>query len=380
MKTTPMLIVALLAVLAGVSLPAQETSLTSSPAREGKFKIEVRRLSPRVAVFYGDPWTNGIVAIATQKGIVVVDAPFSKTVAGEFRRAIQEEFKRKDFACLINTHEDMCHVDGNEAYADLPIVGHDSLYRQMMDWKADAKRPDRKIKNSERLLARTQENLRQAEPGKAEAAEFTDQENCWKLVLADQRANPVVVPPTITFDREMTLYFGDVTFRLVYYGYGHGGADIIVSVPEENIVMTGGLFYPGRVPVLGNAVGGATPQIVDNWFTVMHAILDKADGNTRFIPSHETRFMNKEQCAQQVAYLKKLWTGLCRAGAEGKTPKQVHAALPLSGFPEIADLPNETGIGTPWELRDIHQRNIRLLWKVAGKISPPTPDKTKEIK
>jgi len=63
---------------------------------------------------------------------VVVDAPFTKTIAGAFREAIQAEFKRSDFAFLINTHEHECHIGGNEAYADIPIVGHASVRRLML--------------------------------------------------------------------------------------------------------------------------------------------------------------------------------------------------------------------------------------------------------
>jgi len=80
------------------------------------FDITVKRLTPRVAVFYGDPWDNAIVAIATQKGIVVIDAPFSKTIAKGFRDAVEAEFKRGDFAYLVNTHDHVCHIGGNEAY------------------------------------------------------------------------------------------------------------------------------------------------------------------------------------------------------------------------------------------------------------------------
>jgi hypothetical protein len=38
------------------------------------------------------------VAIAAQKGIVIIDSAFSKTVAQAVRQAMQKEFKRGDFA------------------------------------------------------------------------------------------------------------------------------------------------------------------------------------------------------------------------------------------------------------------------------------------
>ena len=56
--------------------------------------ITVRRLSPRAAVVNAGPWNNSYLAIATQKGIVVVDSGFSKTIAQAVREAITAEFKR----------------------------------------------------------------------------------------------------------------------------------------------------------------------------------------------------------------------------------------------------------------------------------------------
>jgi glyoxylase-like metal-dependent hydrolase (beta-lactamase superfamily II) len=375
MKTSFCGAVILTLMLLGTNLPAQETNQAAAmkPAgtRGSKFDITVVRLSPRVAVFYGDPWTNAVVAIAAQKGIIVVDAPFSKTISQGFRDAIQAEFKRTDFACLINSHEDMCHIGGNEAYADLPIIGHESLRRKLLKWMADPRRTTNWLKLSETELAQARERQFKADPKKLEEPAFADIEKSWKLIQADYRANPVLVPPTITFDREMTLYLGDITARLVYYGCAHGGADIIVSIPEENIVLTGGLFYPTHVPMVSRAAEQATPEVVDNWFTVMHAVLKDANENTQFLPSHDRGIMKEEQCAQFVSYLEKLWAGLRRARADGQTLEQARTGLPRQSFPEVANLPNEKNRGTQWEILDIHQRNIGFLWKVLGKSPVP---------
>jgi hypothetical protein len=54
--------------------------------------ITVRRLSTRVAVVKTGPWNNSYVAIASQKGIAVIDSGFSKTIAQAVRQAIEAEF------------------------------------------------------------------------------------------------------------------------------------------------------------------------------------------------------------------------------------------------------------------------------------------------
>jgi glyoxylase-like metal-dependent hydrolase (beta-lactamase superfamily II) len=363
------LVMSLLSAAAARNASAAAESPASPVHRSegGRFDIDVLRLSPRAAVFYGGPWSNAIVAIASQKGIVVVDAPFCKMFSQGFRDAVRKEFKRDDFACLINTHEDICHIGGNEAFADVPIVGHESLRGKMLKWAADPKWAGNCRKMGEANLAAKREQFVKLPTRSVEDPEFVQYEQCWKLILADYSTNFVLVPPTITFDRDMTLYSGDITARLAYYGYAHGGADIIVSVPEENLVMTGGLFYAPHLPMLNRGAGQAIPQIVNNWFAVMHQILNEANDQTRFIPGHDCEIMTKEQCAQQVAYLEKLWAGLLRLKSDGKTLAQARAALPLEDFPEVAKLANVKNLGTPWERRDIHGQNIDLLWAVAGK-------------
>jgi glyoxylase-like metal-dependent hydrolase (beta-lactamase superfamily II) len=332
------------------------------------YKVDVVRLSPRVAVFYGGPWDNAIVALATQKGIVVVDAPFSKTTAQGFREAIRAEFGRNDFAYLINTHEHNCHVGGNEAFADIPIIGHDSLRREMLTWMNDPKRVTDFLETSESQLSRVREYYRKNDPKKLEGPDYVNYEKEWRIIQADLRANPVPVPPTITFDREMTLHLGDVDVRLVYYGHSHGLTDTIVSIPQENLVLTAGIFYPTKVPVLDKVAEESTPANVDNWFVVMHGLLNEANDDTRFLASHGRAIMKKGQYQQFVSYLEGVWNGVRRANSSGKTLEQAKADIQLRDFPEIARLPNEELRGTEWENLDIHGHNIEHLWKVLDAI------------
>ena len=48
---------------------------------------------------------------------------------------------------------------------------------------------------------------------------------------------------------------------------------------------------------------------------------------------HGRAVMNKAQIAQQVSYLKKLWSEVCRAKAARKTPEEAR-----EGFSEFANL------------------------------------------
>ena len=76
--------------------------------------ITVNRISDRVAVFTEkSSINNNVIAIQTQKGIVVIDAMCSPITAQRVRELIIQEFNRSDFAYLINTHHDFDHSWGN---------------------------------------------------------------------------------------------------------------------------------------------------------------------------------------------------------------------------------------------------------------------------
>lgn len=340
--------------LAAVSLPAAE------------FSIKVDRLSPRTAVLYGDPWGNAIVAVATQKGIVVIDAPFSRSIAGGFREAIATELKRNDFACLINTHEHTCHVAGNSAYADLPIVGHGSIRADMLRSMTD---PSHEFSTASRLaLADRQLNgvrakLEKSKPEVLTTPGWADYEKAWKLIIADWSGGHVTVPPTITFDHRATLAFGDVTIRLDYLGCSHGVGDTFVSIPEENLVVTAGFFYANLVPEITPNLD-LTAATVENWLVVLRDLLARTDEHTRFIASHDPRPMNREQIRLFASYLEGVWTEVRRARVTGEPIEKLKARLSLKDrFPEMAKLENSHLVGSEWEVLDIHARNIDVLWK-----------------
>ncbi len=365
-RRTAAIALTLLATGFAASGRAQDATGPKAVTAAGKNELglEVVRLSPRVMVVYGDPWDNGIVGIATKKGIVVVDAPFSKTIGAAFREAIRAELKRNDFAWLVNTHEHVCHIGGNAAFADVPIVGHESLRDEVLSLTADPGRVPKLCEMADRQVARVRDYFTKRDPKKLESADWAVFERSWKTIQADARANPALVPPTITFERQMTLHLDDVSVRLDFYGHAHGVADTIVRVPEENLVLTAGVFYPTKVPTVDAVAEKATPAGIDNWFVVMRAVLSEANGETRFLPSHGRAVMKRSQYEDYVSYLEGVWNGVKRARSGGRTLEQAKAELPLKSFPAVAKLPNEDLRGTEWENLDIHGHNIERLWKV----------------
>jgi len=59
---------------------------------------------------------NAVIAINAKKGIVVIDAGISNSLTAKYRKIIEKEFNRKDFANLINTHSHWDHTGGNQVF------------------------------------------------------------------------------------------------------------------------------------------------------------------------------------------------------------------------------------------------------------------------
>jgi len=193
----------------------------------------------------------------------------------------------------------------------------------------------------------------------------------------DLRASAVLVPPTITFEKEMTLHLDDVDVRLAWYGHSHGVGDTVVTVPQENLVLTAG-SSTAKVPALDAVAEQATPAVIDNWFVVMRRVLAEANDETKFLASHSRAVMKKGQYQEFVSYLEGVWSGVgARERPEDAGPGEGRG--PLAKFPAIAKLPNEELRGTEWENLDIHGHNVERLWKVLDRGPPDTGVRLRQL-
>jgi glyoxylase-like metal-dependent hydrolase (beta-lactamase superfamily II) len=88
--------------------------------------ISFNRLNEKTLIVKaGDVYPDQIVAIAAQKGLVVIDTGVSPTLSREYRKIIERELGRDDFAWVVNTHHHFDHTNGNQVFSDAVIVGHD---------------------------------------------------------------------------------------------------------------------------------------------------------------------------------------------------------------------------------------------------------------
>jgi cyclase len=216
---------------------------TAQGGTDGESLIRFERLSDRVLlVKTGVTYFDQVGAIASGRGIVVIDAGISPSLTAKYRKRIVREFHRGDFACLVNTHHHNDHTFGNQVFADAVIIGHDRCAEGMRQEEDDI--PD-KIAPRKRTAAELKERFRSLDPEIEEGRQLQGSIHFLTESCDDMEGGFALTPPSVSFNARMTLYMGDLMLTLIYFGEGfHTEGDSVVHVPEEGLLFTGDLFSP----------------------------------------------------------------------------------------------------------------------------------------
>jgi glyoxylase-like metal-dependent hydrolase (beta-lactamase superfamily II) len=179
----------------------------------------------------------------------VVDTHGS-TVAG---RIVIEDLDRLGLgrvSHVVNTHWHWDHSFGNAAFREanpgVPIHAHEEAAR----WLAD---------RSDRI--------------KQLYAESTDEHR-------DEMAATEVVIPDQTFSERHVLDLGDRAVELVFVGRGHTSGDIVVRVPDADVVLVGDLAEESAKPWIGM---DSWPL---EWPATLDSLLELVTERTLVIPGH----------------------------------------------------------------------------------------------
>lgn len=154
-----------------------------------------------------------VSVVAGADGLLVVDTHASdraaRTVVDDVRRLGAGEVR-----AVVNTHEHFDHTFGNAtfraAYGEVPIHAHEAAAA-------------RTVSAGERIKALYDEDDNRADPHRGE-------------VQATE-----IVPADTTFSSAVALDLGDRLVELVHPGRGHTAGDLVVRVPDVDVLLAGDL-------------------------------------------------------------------------------------------------------------------------------------------
>ena len=318
---------------------------------EEEFPIDFKRYSERVLIVKcGKIYTDQVIAIATQKGIVMIDTGKSPTLTAEYRKIIEREFGRNDFSYVINTHFHFDHTNGNQVFSEAKIIAHESSPERMRQF-------DRERQNfiaGRRIQMEQWENqLKALDPNSEDAQRLHEIMSTQPIMLDDLANNYVLTLPTITFNDRMTLDLGDITLKIIYFGQGrHTGDDIIIHCPEEKLLFTGDLFFKSSLWISFSAEFDAP-----RWIEVMNDILQDESKIDWVYDTHNGR-MPVKFISLWRDYLVDVWQGLNEAKKEGLNAEEIQDHF---SFEKKFTYLEQSGLDKE-QLRREHQQSLHFTW------------------
>jgi glyoxylase-like metal-dependent hydrolase (beta-lactamase superfamily II) len=167
-----------------------------------------------------------VTLVGGDRGLLAVDSNASTLAA----RRVIEDVRRLgagEVVGVVNTHEHFDHTLGNAefrtTYGAIPIHAHETA-------------AERTVAACERV-----KGLFRDQPDDEPLDEHTDDVLGTEIVSADH-----------TFSSAMVLDLGDRLVELVHPGRGHTGGDLVVRVPDADVVLAGDLVEESGPPGFGD--------------------------------------------------------------------------------------------------------------------------------
>jgi glyoxylase-like metal-dependent hydrolase (beta-lactamase superfamily II) len=213
-----------------------------------------QEVADRVWVARHDWFDVNVTLVGGERGLLIVDTHASSRAA----RAVVEDVRRLavgEVVAIVNTHEHFDHTFGNgelrAAYGDLPIHAHETA-------------AERTAAAGERIKRSYDE-----QPDDPHRDEVRETE---------------IVPADTTFSSAVALDLGDRMVELVHPGRGHTGGDLVVRVPDADVLLAGDLVEESS---LRNGVPGFGPDCYPlEWPLSLDIVLGLTTGSSVVVPGH----------------------------------------------------------------------------------------------
>ena len=236
------------------------TAMGQAAAQEKRFTVEQLAEGVHALIRKEPPshwFTPNNVFIIGRDGVVVVDS----NLTSEQTRKVLAELKRitdKPVKYVVNTHWHEDHIIGNRVYRDAfpeaKFVGHRSTLTDLPEIGGANRRSS--LQNGRGFVGLLEGKLEKGE--NLAGQPLTDEERLGyasdvKLVsayLAESKDFDIILP-TVLVDDRLELDLGERKIEVIHLGRAHTGADLVVRLPKENIVIAGDLLvHP--VPLVGS--------------------------------------------------------------------------------------------------------------------------------
>lgn len=208
-----------------------------------------REVGDRVWVARYDWFDVNVGVVGGERGLLLVDTHASARAAREVVRDVRS-LQAGEVVGIVNTHWHLDHTFGNgevrAAYGAVPITAHEAAAEELAAGEA-----------------RVREQYATGEDPRGEEV-----------------AGTTVVLPDDTFSSVRVVDLGDRVVELLHPGRGHTAGDLVASVPDAAVVLTGDLVEESGPPSLGE---DCWPM---EWPLTLDLVLDLVGPQTVVVPGH----------------------------------------------------------------------------------------------
>jgi glyoxylase-like metal-dependent hydrolase (beta-lactamase superfamily II) len=226
--------------------------MSVSPA--GRF-VEV---AERVYVARYAEWDVNVGLVVGASGVLVVDSRASERQGAEVLDDVRVVSPHSPVRWVVNTHAHFDHVLGNLAFEGATVWAHEVAMEEMPS----------AVERIQRLCAADPE----PDP---DYPELTPQ------VMRDVAGSRLRLPDR-TFSSVASIDLGDRYVELAYPGRGHTGGDLVLRIPDVDVVFAGDLVEQSGHPSYGS---DCYPL---DWPVTLDLVVGMLTADSHVVPGHGT--------------------------------------------------------------------------------------------
>ena len=313
---------AVAALAAGSALPTPLRSLRRAQrSAEPAFRWET--LTPALRVAHGTGG-NSLVVVGRGEALLV------DTKVSGFGQVLDREARAFEarIRTVINTHHHGDHTGGNDAFARTATT------------VAHARAKDRVLADVGPSLARLKgapvdayaAGLRQSGFDVAITPEV--RRDVEAFIGGLDRVKPEHFAPTVTLEKEHELRAAGYVVQLAHVTPAHTDNDVVVHIPELDVLHVGDLLFNGHHTFVDASAGGTTV----GWDRALAAAIAMCTPATRVVAGHGPT-TDRAGLQRQRDYFARLREAASAAIREGRTRAEVVALKPAAvaglAWPEL---------------------------------------------
>ena len=282
------------------SVGAQEREDARSRPADRNRTGTLRQLIPGYYVFSSTSFNSGV--IATNEGVVVLDALSSEGIARQERETIASAIKQPVRFLVSSTFHNN-YTWGNVAYQDVIKIGQE-------DYRSD-------------LLTQMQRDRASPEEQKARL-------------------------PQVTFRDRLTLHLGGKEIQILHLGKGHTRGDSIIFVPQDRIAYVSELYFSDQFLYINDGYGVS-------WLKTLEAV--EALPADIIVPGHGPIPEDPKETRQGLHRFRQMLVDLRDAVqkeiARGATEDQAAAAIQFPQYEKLQGYKSQREVAVRRTYREI---------------------------